>query len=84
MSNKMLDEEKELLEDGTVYVDAPKIDQNSKMKCDYCERKAVGWVTYEGLHRVCEKHRQIIFELAGKGLIGLDFQRELEERGKNV
>jgi hypothetical protein len=49
--------------------------------CDYCERKAVGWVTYEGLHRVCEKHRQIIFELAEKGLLGIDFQRELEERG---
>jgi len=48
-------------------------------KCDYCERKAVGVVTYEGLHRVCEKHRQIILELAEKGLLGIDFQRELEK-----
>ena len=50
------------------------------MKCGYCEREAAGYITYEGMHRVCEKHRTIILELAGKGLMGLDFQTELEKR----
>ena len=48
-------------------------------KCDYCERKAEGYVTYEGVHRVCDKHRRIILELAGKGLLGIYFQREVEK-----
>jgi|GEM_PF-4568604 len=51
----------------------------TKMKCDYCERKAEGYITYEGLHRVCEKHRDIILGLAEKGLRGIDFQSELDK-----
>ena len=49
------------------------------MKCDYCERKAIGYVTYEGLHNVCEMHKSIILELAEKGLIGIKFQDALEK-----
>jgi hypothetical protein len=50
------------------------------MKCDYCERVASHYITYEGIHHVCEKHWQTILELAGKRLLGTDFQDALEKR----
>ena len=51
----------------------------SEQSCDYCDRKATAYVDYEGLHRVCEKHHQIIFGLSWKGVRGIDFQKELEK-----
>ena len=49
-----------------------------KQKCDYCNRKPITWITYEGLHVVCSKHKKAIMQLAQQGLLGAAFLKAIE------
>lgn len=51
-------------------------------KCDYCNRKIVGYLSYEGLHHVCAVHKEQIEAFARKGLIRLRFFEALKTMGK--
>ena len=56
-----------------------KSNMDTEAKAEICEiltlyRDIAGLISEMGrLHRVCEKHRQTIFELAEKGRLGIDW-----------